>query len=74
MQISTPVPSSTYPPLETVTRPRLTTNEAAFYLNRKPPTLHTWASVSGGPIKPTRVHGRLAWSTDDVRRVLGVAA
>lgn len=66
------VPMRKYPPLETVTRPTVTTNEAAFYLNRKPQTLHEWSSEGTGVVSPARVNGRLAWPTAALRRVLGV--
>jgi hypothetical protein len=62
-----------FPPLETVTRPTLTTGEAAFYLNRRPQTLRGWASAEDGPLRPIRVNGRLAWRSAEIRRLLGVA-
>lgn len=63
-----------FPPLELENRPRVATDQAAHYLNRAPQTLRAWAMNSGkGPIACIRVHGRLAWSTADIRRVLGVA-
>jgi hypothetical protein len=61
-----------YPRLESVTLPTLTTVAAAFYLNRKPQTLRIWACY-GGPIRPLRVYGRLAWPVSEIRRVLGVS-
>ena len=61
-------------PLEHVTRPTLTTEEAAFYLNRKPQTLRSWASAEPvGVPRPLRVYGRLAWSVADIRALLGVS-
>jgi|GEM_PF-847371 hypothetical protein len=62
------------PPLETITRPNLTTVEAAYYLNRKPQTLRGYACREDGPIRPLRVHGRLAWPVSELKRVLGVPA
>lgn len=59
-------------PLERVTRPMLTTAEAAYYLNRKPQTLRVWACTEEGPIRPVRLHGRLGWRLSDVCRLLGV--
>jgi len=59
-----------YCPLELVTRPRITTDEAAFYLNRKPQTLRAWACLENGPLRPIRINGRLAWSTDEIRALL----
>ncbi|PQA83203.1 hypothetical protein C5F52_10900 [Limnohabitans sp. TS-CS-82] len=62
-----------FQPLHLVTKPALTTEEAAHYLNRKPQTLRIHACNGTGPVKATRIYGRLAWPTADVKRVLGVA-
>jgi len=62
-----------YPPLEAVTRPNVTTGEAAYYLNRKPQTLREWA-MTGKVIQPLRINGRLAWPVSGIKKVLGVAA
>ncbi|SDY63988.1 hypothetical protein [Nitrosomonas sp. Nm33] len=62
----------TFPPLETITRPNLTTDEAAFYCNRKPQTLRIWAMKENGLIRPIRQNGRLAWPTKEVKRVNGI--
>ncbi len=40
--------------------------------NRKPQTLRFWA-LTGHSIMPRRVNGRLAWATDAIRKLLGVA-
>jgi len=61
-----------YPALDAVTRPMLTTDETAYYVNRKPQTLRVWACTEAGPLRPVRLHGRLGWPTDAVRRYLGV--
>ena len=63
-----------YPPLEQVTRPNLTTAEAAYYLNRRPQTLRQWACLENGPIRPTRIGGLLAWSTATIKALAGVTA
>jgi hypothetical protein len=63
-----------YPPLETVTKPNLTTNEVAYYLDRRPQTLLGWACHEDGPMRPTRINGRLAWSTSTVKALAGVTA
>lgn len=60
-----------FPPLESVNRPTLPTEQAAYYLNRKPQTLREWA-MTGKVITPMRVNGRLAWKTADIKRALGV--
>ncbi|MEJ1164750.1 hypothetical protein D3C87_1409230 [compost metagenome] len=62
-----------YPPLETVTRPTVPTEQAGYYLDRRPQTMRGWACLENGPIRPIRVHGRLAWPVADIKRALGVA-
>ena len=57
-------------PLEQVTRTAISTNEAAWYLNRKPQTLRVWACYENGPIKPIRINGRLGWLVSDIKGVL----
>lgn len=61
-----------FPPLEQVNRPTVSTDQAAYYLNRRPQTLREWACLGRGEVRPLRVSGRLAWPTADLRRVLGV--
>lgn len=61
-------------PLDRESRSTLPTEEAARHLNRKPQTLRIWACYGKGAMQPVRVCGRLAWSTDEIRRLLGVAA
>ena len=63
-----------YLPLEQVTRPNLKTEEAAYYLNRRPQTLRAWACLENGPIRPRRIAGLLAWSTAEVKALAGVPA
>lgn len=65
--------ATSFPPLESVTRPTVETDAAAYYLNRRPQTLRTWACFENGPVKPVRVFGRLAWPVSEIKRVLGVA-
>lgn len=48
----------------------LTTAEAAVALNRKPQTLRMWACNENGPIRPVRVHGRLAWPASQIAALL----
>lgn len=59
-------------PLAVETRAAITTAEAAAHLGRQPQTLRGWACNEGGPLRPMRVNGRLAWSVADLRRVLEV--
>ena len=63
-----------YPPLCEVTRDVLTTDEAAFYLNRRPQTLRAWACLTSGPCMPVRIMGRLAWKVEDIKRLLKLVA
>lgn len=62
-----------FPPLAQVTKPNLTTEEAAYYLNRRPQTLRGWACLENGPIRPIRIGGPLAWSTAKVKELAGIA-
>jgi hypothetical protein len=59
-------------PLDRETRSALPTPEAAFHLNRAQQTLRLWAMRENGPIRPIRIHGRLAWPVADLRRILQV--
>jgi hypothetical protein len=54
-------------------RAAVDTATAAYHLNRQPQTLRGWACLENGPLRPVRVHGRLAWPTAELRRILGVA-
>ena len=62
-----------FPALELESRPRVPTEQAAHYLNRRPQTLRAWACLENGPLRPHRVMGRLAWNVAEIRAVLGVA-
>ena len=62
-----------FPPLDRETRAAVDTETAAYHLSRKPQTLRVWACRESGPIRPLRVHGRLAWRVAELRRVLGLA-
>lgn len=66
---------ATYPPLDQVTRPNLTTEEIAYYSNSAPQTWRLHACRGTGPIRPRRIPGlaRLYWPTEAVRKMLGVA-
>lgn len=63
-----------YPPLELVNRPTVPTEQAAFYLNRRPQTLRGWACAETYPdgLRPVRLQGRLCWSVAGIRAALGV--
>lgn len=73
---NTPVTSgspaaSPYPPLAHETRIAVDTNCAAWHLGRRPQALRGWASAESGPLRPLRIHGRLAWPVAGLLRVLG---
>ncbi len=51
-------------------RDTLPTNDAATAINRAPQTLRKWACLENGPIRPVRIHGRLAWRVADLRALL----
>ena len=65
----------TFPPLEQVSLQTVPTEQAAYYLNRRPQTLRHWAMRDGtGPLRPVRIHGRLAWPVAAIRKLLEVPA
>lgn len=53
-------------PLADEQRETVNTEVAAAHLDRKPQTLRTWACKENGPIRPLRIHGRLAWRVADL--------
>jgi hypothetical protein len=63
-----------YPPLGLVTKPNLTTAELAYYLDRAPQTLRTWACRENGPIRPKRIGGILAWPTAEAKVLTGATS
>ena len=66
-----PMPiNQSFVPIEQESRSHVETACAAFYLSRRPQTLRSWACLENGPIRPVRVHGRLAWPVADIKRVL----
>lgn len=62
----------TLTPLDRETRSALPTPEAARHLNRAQQTLRLWAMHENGPLRPIRVHGRLAWPVAELRKLLQV--
>ena len=66
------VVTNQFPPLESVTRPTVPTEQAAYYLDRKPQTMRAWACLENGAILPLRINGRLAWPVKEIKKVLGV--
>lgn len=67
-----PKPSKQYVSLNDESRVAVDTSTAAFHLNRAQQTLRIWACRENGPLRPIRISGRLAWKTDDLRRLLCV--
>ena len=61
-----------FPPHESLTRPTVPTEQAAYYLDRKPRTMRAWACLDNGAIRPLRINGRLAWPVKEIKKVLGV--
>lgn len=59
-----------FPSIENETRSHVETACAAFHLTRQPQTMRAWACLENGPIRPTRINGRLSWSVADIKRLL----
>jgi ABC-type transporter Mla subunit MlaD len=62
-------PCAPYSSLASETREHVDTACAAYHLGRKVQTLRKWACYENGPVRPIRIHGRLAWSVADLRRL-----
>lgn len=62
--------NQTFPPLESVTRPTVPTEQAAYYLDRRPQTMRAWACLDNGPIRPIRINSRLAWRVAEIKALL----
>lgn len=65
--------AKTFVPLHLEPRAAVETACAAFHLTRQQQTLRGWACREDGPLRPLRINGRLAWKTEDLRKLLGVA-
>lgn len=65
-----------FPELAAVAKGRdtLPTHEAAVAINRRPQTMRKWACLENGPIRPIRIHGRLAWKISDLQNLLSGGA
>lgn len=59
-----------FPPLELITQPVVPTEQAAFYINRKPQTLRAWACLENGALRPVRINGRLSWKVAEIKASL----
>jgi len=66
--------AAAFPPLESVTKPHLTTHEIAHYSNLSAQTWRMKKCYDSAPegLRPIKICGRLAWSTQAVKRWLGV--
>lgn len=58
-----------YPSLANETREYVDTACAAYHLGRKVQTLRAWACHENGPLRPVRIHGRLAWDVAELRQI-----
>jgi hypothetical protein len=65
-----PVTAVQFTPLEQETRTTVPTEQAAYYLNRKPQTLRAWACLENGALRPVRICGRLAWNVAEIKSLL----
>ena len=65
-----------FPPLESVTKPHLTTHELAYYTNMRPQTWLMKACYKTTPegLRPLKICGRLAWPTNAVKKLLGLSS
>lgn len=63
-----------HPSLRDEKRTHVGTACAAYWLGRKQQTLRGWACFEDGPIRPVRINGRLAWSVDEIRRLMGLGS
>lgn len=63
-----------FPPIDQEARTHVETACAAFHLTRKPQTMRAWACLENGPIRPSRINGRLAWAVADIKRLLNGGA
>ncbi len=59
-------------PIAQETRSHIPTEQAAYYLSRKPQTMRLWSCKDNGPLRPIRLHGRLLWPVADLKKLLGV--
>ena len=64
------------PPLETITRPNLTTEELAYYSHMTAQAWRVKACYDTTPegLRPLRVCGKLAWPAAGAKKLLGVTA
>ena len=65
-----------FPPLESVTKPNLTTAEIAYYANQAEQTwrIHACRETFPAGLRPIRIGGRLNWPTAGAKKLMGVPA
>ena len=63
-----------FPPLESVTKPNLTTAEIAYYANQAEQTwrIHACRETFPAGLRPIRIGGRLNWPTAGAKILMGV--
>ena len=71
-QLMTTRTKQQFPDLLTEKRPAVDTATAGHWLSRRPQTMRIWA-LTGHPIQPRRINGRLAWPVSEIKKLLGVA-
>lgn len=59
-------------PLGQELRTHVDTACAAYHLGRRPQTLRAWACLENGPLRPTRINGRLSWPVGAIRLLLSI--
>jgi hypothetical protein len=64
--------TSEFPSLYCERRTHVETACAAYYLNLKPQTLRSWASLENGPIRPKRISRRLNWPVEEIKILLSI--
>jgi len=63
--------SDGFPNIRTESRTHVPTDVAAHWLGRRPQTMRCWA-MTGHPIMPRRVNGKLAWPVAEIKVLMGV--
>ena len=68
--------SPPFPPLESVTKPNLTTAEIAYYANQAEQTwrIHACRETFPAGLRPIRIGGRLNWPTAGAKKLVGLPA
>jgi len=62
-------------PITEQIRTHVSTEEAAFYLCKKPQTMRSWGCASNKsipPIKPIKIGNKLLWSVKEIKKLLNI--